>query len=179
MDNRIYHLRGSERAGFVYLHTFYIGVVCFYKEHFSRFRAKSNRPDSVTGAEIDSDNRDVRYFRDARPDSHSITARRGASRVRNLLINYTEKDNAVIFTVRVVPRASQSEIVGEHDGALKVRIASPPVDGAANAELIKLLAKSFDVPKSAIEIIGGQTSKTKQIKVSNINPSDFASKNLA
>lgn len=95
------------------------------------------------------------------------------------MINYTEKDNAVIFTVRVVPRASQSEIVGEHDGALKVRIASPPVDGAANAELIKLLAKSFDVPKSAIEIIGGQTSKTKQIKVSNINPSDFASKNLA
>ena len=48
------------------------------------------------------------------------------------MINLTEKNDAVVFNVRVVPRASKSEIVGEHDGALKVRIASPPVDGAAN-----------------------------------------------
>jgi len=81
------------------------------------------------------------------------------------LIQFNEKDTAVIFTVRVVPRASKSEIVGEHDGALKVRIASPPVDGAANAELVKLLAKTFGVSKSQIEIIAGQTSKTKQIKI--------------
>ena len=81
------------------------------------------------------------------------------------MIQFTEKDTSVIFTVRVVPRASKSEIVGEHDGALKVRIASPPVDGAANTELIKLLAKTFRVSKSQIEIINGQTSKTKQIKI--------------
>ncbi len=68
--------------------------------------------------------------------------------------------------MRVVPRASKSEIVGELDGALKIRIAAPPADGAANAELIKLLAKTFGVTKSAVEIIGGQTSKTKQIKIS-------------
>ncbi len=67
--------------------------------------------------------------------------------------------------VCVVPRASKSEIIGEMNGALKVRIASPPVDGAANAELIKVLARNFDVSKSAVEIIGGQTSKTKQIKI--------------
>jgi uncharacterized protein len=77
-------------------------------------------------------------------------------------MTFNEKDGAIIFTVRVVPRASKSEIVGEMDGALKVRIASPPVDGAANAELIKVLAKNFGVAKSAIEIVGGQTSKTKQ-----------------
>ncbi|HLM61990.1 MAG TPA: DUF167 domain-containing protein, partial [Pyrinomonadaceae bacterium] len=81
------------------------------------------------------------------------------------LIEYTEKDNSVIFRVQVVPRASKSEITGEFDGALKVRIASPPVDGAANTELIKILAEHFSVPKSAVEIIGGQTSKTKQIKI--------------
>jgi uncharacterized protein len=80
-------------------------------------------------------------------------------------MTFNEKDGAIIFTVRVVPRASKSEIVGEMDGALKVRIASPPVDGAANAELIKVLAKNFGVAKSAIEIVGGQTSKTKQIKI--------------
>jgi uncharacterized protein (TIGR00251 family) len=85
------------------------------------------------------------------------------------LIQFTEKNNALVFTVRVVPRASKSEIVGEHDGALKVRIASPPVDGAANAELIKLLAKTLGVSKSKVEITGGQTSKTKQVKISNAN----------
>jgi uncharacterized protein (TIGR00251 family) len=81
------------------------------------------------------------------------------------VINFTEKDGSLIFTAKIVPRASKSEIVGELDGTLKIRIASPPVDGAANAELIKLLSKNFDVSKSAVEIISGETSKTKQIKV--------------
>ena len=84
-----------------------------------------------------------------------------------------KKDNALIFTVKVVPRASKSEIGGELDGALKVRIASPPVDGAANAELIKLLAKTFGVSKSDVEIISGQTSKTKQIKIANLAAENF------
>jgi len=83
------------------------------------------------------------------------------------MIQFTEKDGALIFSVRVVPRASKSEIVGAHDGALKVRIAAPPVDGAANAELIKVLAKTFSVSKTQVEIVGGQTSKTKQVKISN------------
>lgn len=86
------------------------------------------------------------------------------------MIRFTEKDGALIFTVRAVPRASKSEIAGSRDGALKVRLASPPVDGAANAELIKLLAKTFGVSKSAVEIIGGQTSKTKLVKVLNAKP---------
>ncbi|MDQ3320846.1 MAG: DUF167 domain-containing protein [Acidobacteriota bacterium] len=90
------------------------------------------------------------------------------------MIQFIEKDGALIFNVRVVPRTSKSEIVGEHDGALKVRIASPPVDGAANAELVKVLAKRFNVAKSAIEILAGQTSKTKQIKISGLKSADFA-----
>ncbi len=81
------------------------------------------------------------------------------------MIEFTEKNGNLIFSVRVVPRASKSEIVGEMDGVLKVRIASPPVDGAANAELIKVLAKQFGVPKSAVEITAGQTAKIKQIKI--------------
>lgn len=89
------------------------------------------------------------------------------------MIRFTQKDNALVFTVCVVPRASKSEIVGEHYRALKVRIASPPVDGAANAELIKLLAKTFGVSKSAVEIIGGHTSKNKQIKIANITAENF------
>ena len=82
-------------------------------------------------------------------------------------MQFSEKDGYLIFTVRVVPRASRSEIVGEHDGALKVRLAAPPVDGAANEELIKTLAKVFNVSKSSVEILSGETSKTKQIKIKN------------
>ena len=89
------------------------------------------------------------------------------------MIQLTEKNGCLIFNVRVVPRASKSEIVGEHDGALKVRIASPPVEGAANAELIKVLSKKFGVAKSAVEITGGQTSKQKQIRISGINRENF------
>jgi uncharacterized protein (TIGR00251 family) len=83
------------------------------------------------------------------------------------------KKEYVVFAVRVVPRSSCSEIVGEHDGALKVRIASPPVDGAANAELIKLLAKKFGVSRSDVEIVAGETSKSKRIKISNLSQLRF------
>mgnify|MGYP003394554889 CR=1 FL=1 len=85
----------------------------------------------------------------------------------------TEDETGVTFNIRVVPRASRSEIVGEHDGALKVRLASPPVDGAANAELIKLLAKKFRVSKGDVEIVAGETSKSKRIKISNLSQSRF------
>ena len=90
-------------------------------------------------------------------------------------IKHSESNGSIVFSVRVVPRASKSEIIGEHDGALKVRIASPPVDGAANSELIKLLAKEFSVSKGSVEIVGGQTSKTKQIRITGITAAQIAS----
>ncbi len=90
------------------------------------------------------------------------------------MINFTEKDNAIIFAVRVIPRSSRSEIVGEFNGALKVKLNSPPVDGEANKELIALLAKNFHVSKSDVEIIGGQTSKLKQVKIINITSKDLS-----
>ncbi|HQX57143.1 MAG TPA: DUF167 domain-containing protein, partial [Pyrinomonadaceae bacterium] len=65
-------------------------------------------------------------------------------------INLTEHPDGIVVAVRVIPRASRSEIVGEHDGSLKVRICSPPVDGAANAEIIRLFAKHFGVSKSEV-----------------------------
>ncbi|MBV9240606.1 MAG: YggU family protein [Acidobacteria bacterium] len=83
--------------------------------------------------------------------------------------------NELIIGVRVVPRASRSEIVGLHDGALKVRIAAPPVDGAANAELVKVLAKAFSVPKSNVEILIGGSSKTKRVRILGANESAIQS----
>lgn len=81
------------------------------------------------------------------------------------MIVVTEKSDSVVFAVRAIPRASKSEIVGEYEGAVKVRLASPPVDGAANAELIKLLAKRLGVPRSSVEIVSGETSRTKQLRI--------------
>jgi uncharacterized protein (TIGR00251 family) len=81
------------------------------------------------------------------------------------MLRYTETAAAINFSVRVVPRAARSEIVGEHDGALRVRVAAPPVEGAANEELRRTLARALGVPARAVEIMGGQTSKTKRIRV--------------
>ena len=85
------------------------------------------------------------------------------------MIRFSEQNGSIVFTVRVVPRASKSEIVGAHGETLKMRIAAPPVDGAANEELIKTLAKYFEVPRSSIEIVNGATSKTKQVRITNGN----------
>ncbi len=81
------------------------------------------------------------------------------------MLRYTESDGALSFAVRVVPRAARSEIAGTHDGALRVRVAAPPVDGAANDELRRTLARAFDVPTRNVEIKSGHTSKTKQVRV--------------
>jgi uncharacterized protein len=81
------------------------------------------------------------------------------------MIKCSEKDGKVIFSVHVVPRASRSEIVGEYNGALRVRIAAAPVDGAANIELIRVLAKKLNLPRSAFEITSGHTSKLKCVSV--------------
>jgi len=89
------------------------------------------------------------------------------------VIRFTEKDDYLIFAVRVIPKSSKSEIVGEHDGALKIKINAPPVDGAGNAELIKVLARRLKISKSAVEITSGQTSKRKQVRINGITRAAF------
>jgi uncharacterized protein (TIGR00251 family) len=86
------------------------------------------------------------------------------------MIKHSEKDGKLAFAVQVVPRSSRSQIVGEHNGALRVRIAAPPVDSAANEELVRLLARAFGVPPSAVEIISGQASKIKRVRVAGVKP---------
>jgi uncharacterized protein (TIGR00251 family) len=67
--------------------------------------------------------------------------------------------------VRVVPRAGRSGVAGMRDGALLVRLAAAPVDGAANAELIELLARSLGLPKRRIEIVSGDRSRSKRVRI--------------
>jgi uncharacterized protein (TIGR00251 family) len=83
------------------------------------------------------------------------------------MLRLTEADGAITFAVRVVARASRTEIAGEHDGALRVRVAAPPVEGAANAELIRFLAKLLRLSARDVEIVLGHTSKMKVLRVRN------------
>ncbi|MFN0121895.1 MAG: DUF167 domain-containing protein [Blastocatellia bacterium] len=87
------------------------------------------------------------------------------------MIQLTEKDGAVTFAVRVQPRASRTEIAGEIDTALKIRLAAPPVDGAANRELIQFLASKLGVSKQQVEILTGVTGKNKIIRVRGLSAS--------
>lgn len=79
------------------------------------------------------------------------------------MIDTKVKQGGVEFKVRVVPRASKTEIVGVIDGALKIRLKPPPVDGAANEELIRFLAKVLDIPRRSLSITSGEHSRLKTV----------------
>jgi uncharacterized protein (TIGR00251 family) len=79
-----------------------------------------------------------------------------------------EHRGCVRFSVRAQPRASRSEVVGEHDGALRVRLAAPPVDGEANRELVKLLARRLGVPQSAVRVVAGESGRNKLVEVEGL-----------
>jgi uncharacterized protein (TIGR00251 family) len=89
------------------------------------------------------------------------------------MIETKESGGALTFRVRVAPRASKTAAAGEHDGALKVRVAAPPVEGAANAELARFLAKQLGVSASSVEIVGGHASKTKLVRVAGARAADL------
>ena len=70
-----------------------------------------------------------------------------------------------IVTVRVIPRASQAGVAGMRGDALLVRLNAAPVDGAANAELIEVLADAFGVSKRSVEILSGDRSRQKRVRI--------------
>jgi uncharacterized protein (TIGR00251 family) len=83
-------------------------------------------------------------------------------------LRVTEANGRVRFSVRVQPRASRSEVAGIHGDALKVRLAAPPVDGAANAALIEFLADIFAVGRRYVRILAGETSRSKIVEIEGI-----------
>jgi uncharacterized protein (TIGR00251 family) len=81
---------------------------------------------------------------------------------------FEERDGCIFLCVRVVPRASRDAIVGVMGGeALKIRIQAPPVEGKANAYLVKFLSKQWNIPRSNIEIQSGETGRNKRLRISH------------
>jgi uncharacterized protein (TIGR00251 family) len=76
-----------------------------------------------------------------------------------------DKDGGIVIDIHVMPNAAQTRIQGLHDGALHVRLKAPPVEGKANAALVAWLAKTLGVPRSAVELLRGETARRKQLRV--------------
>jgi uncharacterized protein (TIGR00251 family) len=87
-----------------------------------------------------------------------------------MTLRVEDRGGAVRFAVRAQPRASRSEVVGEYGDALRVRLAAPPVEGEANAELVKCLAKWLGVPRGAVRLVVGATGRNKIVEVEGIEP---------
>ncbi len=88
--------------------------------------------------------------------------------VENEMVETQERDGAVIFSVRVQPRASKDEIAGEMGGALKVRLRAPAVEDRANEALIDFLAELLKTSRSAVSILSGERSRVKRIEICGV-----------
>jgi uncharacterized protein (TIGR00251 family) len=77
--------------------------------------------------------------------------------------------DGVLIDIRVIPRAGRSAVAGTRGDAWLVRLQAPPVEGAANAELINVIATALGVPKRAVSIVAGERSRRKRVRVSGID----------
>jgi len=80
-----------------------------------------------------------------------------------------ETPGGVELSVLVQPRASRSRVVGTHGELLKVQLAAPPVDGAANAELLELLADLLGIPRRQVSLVSGESSRRKRVRALGVD----------
>jgi len=84
--------------------------------------------------------------------------------------------DGIEISVRVIPRAGRSGIAGTRGGALLVRLTAPPVEGAANGELVEVLAEALGVPRRSVSIVGGERARQKRVRVAGIDAASAASR---
>jgi hypothetical protein len=75
-----------------------------------------------------------------------------------------------VLILHVQPRAARTEVVGRHGDAIKIRIHAPPVDGAANEELLRFLAERLGIPRSGLRLLAGESSRRKRVAVTGGPP---------
>lgn len=88
----------------------------------------------------------------------------------------TQKDGSVLLSLYVQPRAGRNELAGIHDGALKLRLTTPPVDGKANKAVIAFFSKILKVPKSALVLTSGLKNRRKQLRITGFDEETFRRK---
>lgn len=93
-------------------------------------------------------------------------------------INLIQRADGTVVPVRVVPRGGRTSIDGVIDGNLRVRLAAPPVDGAANKELIAYLSRIMRLPKRDIELLHGEKSRTKHMLIRGAS-AEFVNRQLS
>jgi uncharacterized protein (TIGR00251 family) len=86
-----------------------------------------------------------------------------------MALDLRDADGGMTLRVRVQPRASRDGLSGEREGALVVRLTAPPVEGAANEALVRLLAKTLGVAPSAVRVLSGATGRNKVVSVEGLD----------
>lgn len=116
---------------------------------------------------------------------HGVIGSRNAARVNgerargrgwDMLEAVRQEGDGAVILVFAVPRASRTELAGLHDGRLRLRVASPPVDGAANDAIVRFFAKALGVGKGSVEIRSGATGRQKTVAVSGLTPDEVVSR---
>jgi uncharacterized protein len=85
--------------------------------------------------------------------------------------------DGIRIRLHIQPRAARTELAGAFGDALRIRLKSPPVDGAANDELIRFLAEALEVPRSRVDLVAGHAARRKTVRVTGIG-ADLAARRL-
>lgn len=93
-----------------------------------------------------------------------------------MLLDIVPGAGGVRFAVRVQPRASRTEVAGVVEGALRVRVTAPPVEGQANAALLALLAERLGVRRADVALVSGQTGRTKWVEVRGLTAAEVVAR---
>ena len=83
---------------------------------------------------------------------------------------WIEKEHQILLDIKVIPRSSREQIVGQENGRLKIKIAAVPTDNQANEALIRFLSRWLDIPRRQITIVSGASSRLKRVAIGWTNP---------
>ncbi|KUG02705.1 hypothetical protein ASZ90_019899 [hydrocarbon metagenome] len=89
------------------------------------------------------------------------------------MLNISEIPGGIRLEIKVQPRSSKNQIAGKQEGALKIKLTAPPVEGEANQALINFLSAFLKIPKRNINLIKGETSRHKLVEIQGIDKDTF------
>lgn len=85
---------------------------------------------------------------------------------------FSDSADGAVVTIRVTPRAARSEVAGQSDEALLVRLNAPPVDGAANRALVEYVAAACRVPRRAVTLVAGERGRMKRVAIAGLSAAE-------